>query len=250
MTGAGHVRAEADGGAGLVVLPTYNEADSLERVVGKVLDADGRLSVLVVDDGSPDGTGDIAHRLARADSRVNLLRRAGKLGLGSAYLEGFRWALERDFAWIIEMDADGSHDSAYLPGLLKKVEDADVVVGSRYLGGVNVVNWPISRLLLSYFANRYARIVSGLELTDLTSGFKLFRRDVLQAVDLDRVESTGYAFQIEMTFRAVRAGFRVAEIPIVFTDRLQGTSKMSAAIVREAAWRVWSLRLRALVGRL
>jgi dolichol-phosphate mannosyltransferase len=237
-------------GRGVVILPTYNEIDSLEATVGGVLSRDDRLSVLVIDDASPDGTGDLADRLAARSPRVTALHRAGKLGLGSAYIEGFRWALAREFDWIVEMDSDGSHDPEYLRPMLEALTDFDVVVGSRYLRGVNVINWPMSRLLLSFFANRYARLVTGLPLMDSTSGFKCFKRKVLEAIDLGAVRSTGYAFQIEMNFRAEKAGFSVGEIPIVFVDRAAGVSKMSGAIVREAIWRVWTLRARSMVGRL
>jgi len=235
---------------GIVILPTYNEIASLERVVGSVLDADPRLSVLVVDDASPDGTGDLADRMAAKDDRVHVLHREGKQGLGSAYIAGFRWALEGRYDWVFEMDADGSHDPARLPDMIEATDRFDVVIGSRYLRGVNVINWPMSRLLLSYYANRYARCVTGMRLADSTSGFKCFTRKVLESIDMDAVASTGYAFQIEMNFRAWKLGFRVGEVPIVFVDREAGESKMSGAIVREAIWRVWALRLRALFRRL
>lgn len=237
-------------GRGLVILPTYNEIESLERVIGRVLDADARLSALVVDDGSPDGTGDLAGRLAAANDRVHVIHREGKQGIGSAYIAGFKWALDRGYDWVFEMDADGSHDAARLPDMIDATAGLDVVVGSRYLRGVNVINWPMSRLLLSYFANRYARFVTGLRLADSTSGFKCFKREVLAAIDLDAVGSTGYAFQIEMNVRAWKRGFSVGEIPIVFTDREAGESKMSGAIVREAIWRVWVLRLQSIFRRL
>jgi len=235
---------------GLVILPTYNEVASLERVARSILEADARLSVLVVDDGSPDGTGELADRLAAAEDRVHALHREGKLGLGSAYIAGFRWALAREYDRVFEMDADGSHDPKFLRDMLDATDELDVAVGSRYLRGVNVINWPMSRLLLSYYANRYARWVTGLRLADSTSGFKCFTREVLEAIDLDAVASTGYAFQIEMNFRAWKLGFRVGEVPIVFVDREAGESKMSGAIVREAIWRVWALRLRAVFHRL
>ncbi len=237
-------------GRGLVVLPTYNEIDSLEGVIGRVLEQDPRLSILVVDDGSPDGTGGLADLLAAATDRIDVLHREGKQGLGAAYITGFRWALERDYEWVFEMDADGSHDPARLTDMIDATSDLDVVVGSRYLRGVNVINWPMSRLLLSYYANRYARFVTGLRLADSTSGFKCFKREVLDALDLGKVGSTGYAFQIEMNFRAWKQGFTVGEIPIVFVDREAGESKMSGAIVREAVWRVWVLRLKSMFGRL
>lgn len=237
-------------GRGLVVLPTYNEIESLERVVERVLEQDSRLDVLVVDDGSPDGTGALADRMAAEGQRVHVLHREGKLGLGSAYIAGFRWALERDYQWVFEMDADGSHDPGRLSDMIAATREFDVVVGSRYLRGVNVINWPMSRLLLSYYANRYARFVTGLRLADSTSGFKCFKREVLEALKLGDVGSTGYAFQIEMNFRAWKRGFTVGEVPIVFVDREAGESKMSGTIVREAIWRVWALRLKSMFGRL
>lgn len=227
----------------LVVVPTYNESENLPRLVPSILSRDERLEILVVDDSSPDGTGQLAERIAAAEPRVHVLHRAGKLGLGTAYLAGFKWGLERGYDYILEMDADFSHDPAHLPQFLAAIGEYDVVLGSRYLQGrVTVVNWPITRLLLSYFANVYARWVTGLPIGDATGGFKCFRREVLQAIPLDRVESNGYAFQIEMSFRAWKKGFRLGEIPIMFVDRDAGESKMSGRIVREAVWRVWRLR--------
>ncbi len=235
----------------LVIIPTYNERENLPRLVPMVLGQDPRLEILVIDDASPDGTGELADRLATADARVHVLHRPGKLGLGTAYLTGFRWALERDYSYIFEMDADFSHDPAHLPQFLDAIRDADVVLGSRYLEGrVTVVNWPITRLLLSYGANLYARLVTGLPIADATGGFKCFRREVLEAIDLDRVESEGYAFQIEITLRAWKKGFRIKEIPIVFTDRDVGVSKMSKRIIWEAVWRVWKLRVLDLFRKL
>jgi dolichol-phosphate mannosyltransferase len=234
----------------LVVVPTYNERPNLPLIVPSILEQDPRLEVLVVDDNSPDGTGQIAEDLARADPRVHVLHRPEKAGLGTAYLAGFRWALARDYRFIFEMDADFSHDPKFLRDFLAAAESADLVIGSRYNHGVNVVNWPISRLLLSIGANHYARLITGLPVTDSTGGFKCFRREVLESIDLDRVRSNGYAFQIEMSFRAWKKGFRLVEIPIVFTDRTEGHSKMSKRIVREAIWMVWWLRLRALLGAL
>jgi dolichol-phosphate mannosyltransferase len=235
----------------LVVIPTYNEATNIPHLVPRVLEQDAGLEVLIVDDNSPDGTGAVADRMAAENPRVHVLHRPDKQGLGAAYLAGFRWALERDYAYIFEMDADFSHDPRHLPEFLRAIQDADLVLGSRYLNRrVTVVNWPMGRLLLSYFANIYARLVTGLKLFDATGGFKCFRRRVLEAIDLGAVRSNGYAFQIEMSFRAHRLGFRIKEIPIVFVDRADGTSKMSGAIVREAVWMVWRLRLQALLGRL
>ena len=234
----------------LVCVPTYNEAENLPKIVPAILAQDPRLEVLVIDDGSPDGTGALADQMAAADPRIHVLHRTAKEGLGKAYLAGFRWALAQDYAYVFEMDADFSHDPKYLKDFLKSIGDADLVLGSRYKSGVNVVNWPMSRLLLSFFANKYVRWVTWMPLTDATGGFKCFRRAVLEAVDLDDVRSNGYAFQIEMSFRAYRKGFRVREIPIVFVDRIEGQSKMNKKIVREAIWMVPWLRLSAFLGRL
>lgn len=236
---------------GLVIIPTYNERDNLPRLVPMVLEKDERLDVLIIDDASPDGTGEVADALARQSPRVHVIHRAGKLGLGTAYLEGFRWGLERGYDLLFEMDADFSHDPAHLPEFIEAAKEYDLVLGSRYLHGrVTVINWPIGRLLLSYFANVYARIVTGLPVADATGGYKCFRRKVLEAIDLKRVESEGYAFQIEMSLRAWRKGFRIGEIPIVFVDRTLGQSKMSKRIVWEAVWKVWKLRFLDLFGRL
>ncbi len=233
----------------LVVVPTYNERANIEKLIESVLCQDSRLNMLVVDDGSPDGTGEIVDRIATENPRVHALHRPRKMGLGTAYLAGFKWALERDFDYVLEMDADFSHDPAHLPQFLEAIRDADLVLGSRYRGGkVTVVNWPMTRLLLSYFANGYARFVTGVPLDDLTGGFKCFRRHVLEAIPLDEVRSNGYAFQIEMNFRTWKKGFRIVEIPIVFVDRTEGESKMSKKIVREAVWMVWRLRWWALRG--
>jgi dolichol-phosphate mannosyltransferase len=234
----------------LVVIPTYNERGNLQLIVPSILEQDPRLEVLVVDDNSPDGTGQVADELAGESPRVHVLHRPSKAGLGKAYLAGFRWALDRGYDFIFEMDADFSHDPKYLPDLLRAIEDADLVIGSRYRTGVNVINWPISRLLLSLGANQYARWITGLPLTDSTGGFKCFRRRVLESLDLERIRSNGYSFQIEMSFRAWKKGFRLSEIPIVFTDRVEGQSKMNKRIVREAIWMVWWLRLQAVAGRL
>jgi len=235
----------------LVVIPTYNEAGNVPNIVPQVLAQDPRLEILVVDDNSPDGTGQLAAAIAAKEPRVHVLHREGKLGLGTAYLTGFRWALDRGYDYVFEMDADFSHDPEHLKQFLKAIEDADLVLGSRYLGGkVTIVNWPMPRLLLSYCANVYARWVTGLRIWDLTGGFKCFRRGVLEAIDLPRVRSNGYAFQIEMSVRAWRKGFTLKEIPIVFVDRTEGQSKMNKAIVREAVWMVPRLRLMAWFGRI
>lgn len=234
----------------LVIVPTYNERENILRLIEAVLAQDPRIEVLVVDDGSPDGTGALVDERAAADPRVHIIHREKKLGLGTAYLAGFRWALERDYALVFEMDADFSHDPQHIPQFLETIAEADLVIGSRYREGrVTVVNWPIGRLLLSYFANVYARFVTGLPIHDSTAGYKCFRRKVLEAIDLSDVKSNGYAFQIEMHFRVWRKKFRVVEIPIVFVDRTEGASKMSKKIIREAVWMVWRLRWWALTGR-
>jgi dolichol-phosphate mannosyltransferase len=235
----------------LVIIPTYDEAQNLPRIVPEVLEQDPRIDVLVVDDASPDGTGAIADGLAAENERVTVLHRAGKEGLGRAYLAGFHHGLERGYDILFEMDADFSHRPESLPELLEAFSEADVVIGSRYVDGrVTVVNWPMSRLLISYFGSRYARIITGMPVRDATGGFNGWRREVLTRVDLNRVQSNGYAFQIELKFRAWRAGFRLVERPILFAERDTGESKMSKRIVREAVWRVWWLRIQDLFGRL
>jgi dolichol-phosphate mannosyltransferase len=235
----------------LVIIPTYNEKENAAKIIAAALAADPRVEVLIVDDNSPDGTGNIVEEISRSNSRVHLVRRPGKLGLGTAYRDGFRWGLQKDYEYLMEMDADFSHDPNHIPKFLEAAQEADFVIGSRYLdGNVTVTDWPMSRLMLSYFANVYARMVTGLRIWDLTAGFKCFRRRVLAAIDLDDVRSNGYGFQIEMNFRAHRKGFRWKEIGIVFSDRTHGTSKMHGGIVREAIIMVWRLRLWALTGRL
>lgn len=234
----------------LVIVPTYNERENIARLIDRVLAQDPRLEMLIVDDGSPDGTANIVEEIMAANPRVHILKRPKKLGLGTAYIAGFHWALEHAYDLMFEMDADFSHDPGHLPEFLRTVQAADLVLGSRYREGkVTVVNWPIGRLLLSYFANVYARFVTGLPVWDATGGFKCFRASVLQSIDLAKVRSNGYAFQIEMSFRAWKRGFRIVEIPIVFVDRTEGTSKMSKSIVREAIWMVWRLRWWALTKR-
>ncbi len=235
----------------LVVVPTYNERENVPRLVPLILEQDPRLEVLVIDDASPDGTGEVADALAAEERRVHVMHREGKLGLGTAYIAGFKWGLERDYDVLFEMDADFSHDPSHLGQFLDAVREFDVVLGSRYLHGrVTVINWPMTRLMLSYGANLYARVVTGLPVTDATGGFKCFRRKVLESIDLDRVGSEGYSFQIEMSMRAWRHGFALGEIPIVFADRDLGESKMSRRIIWEAVWRVWALRFADLFGRL
>jgi dolichol-phosphate mannosyltransferase len=226
---------------GLIVVPTYNEVENVTRLVPEILAQDPGLDVLVVDDGSPDGTARAVRALADFGGRVNLIERSGKMGLGSAYIAGFRWAIAEEYPLVFEMDADFSHDPQSLPEFLREIESADVVLGSRYLHGVTVVNWPLRRLLLSISANIYARLVTGVPVKDCTGGFKCFRRQVLEALPLDRIQSDGYSFQIEMNWHCWKRGFRIREIPIVFTDRRVGVSKMNKRIIWEAAWLVWKL---------
>ena len=234
----------------LVVVPTYNERENIERLLKSLLGLPLNLAVLVVDDNSPDGTGAIADQIAEREPRVRVIHRQGKLGLGTAYIAGFKWALANtDARYIFEMDADFSHDPHAIPLFLEKIREADLVIGSRYVQGVTVVNWPLSRLILSVSANIYTRIVTGMPLHDATGGFKCFRREVLLALPLDQIKSDGYSFQIEMNFHAWKRGFRIVEIPILFTDRLVGASKMSRRIIWEAAFMVWKLRFLSLRRR-
>ena len=235
----------------LVIVPTYNERDNLPRKVPQILAQDPRIDVLVVDDASPDGTGQLAADMAVSNLRVHALGRAGKDGLGAAYLAGFAWGLDRNYELLFEMDADISHPPEALPQMIEAAAEHDVVIGSRYVGGrVTVSNWPMSRLLISYLGCWYARVITRMPIRDATGGFNCWRREVLEAVELDRIRSNGYAFQIELKFRAFRKGFRMVEIPIHFQERDSGESKMSKRILREAIWRVWWLKLRDLFGRL
>ena len=234
----------------LVIVPTYNERENIEPLLEKVLSLPYGLDILIVDDGSPDGTASVVKAWQAKSARVHLLERPGKMGLGSAYRDGFRFALEHGAEYIFEMDADFSHDPEALGQFIEHAQDADIVLGSRYLHGVTVVNWPLSRLILSYSANVYTRIITGLPVADATGGFKCFRRRALEGIRLDKVKSEGYSFQIEMSFRCWRRGFRIKEIPILFVDRRAGVSKMSRKIVWEAAGMVWRLRLLDLLGRL
>ncbi|HZZ86489.1 MAG TPA: polyprenol monophosphomannose synthase [Anaeromyxobacteraceae bacterium] len=226
----------------LVCLPTYNERDNLTPIVEAILAATPEVDVLVIDDSSPDGTGELADGLAAREPRVHVLHRAGKEGLGKAYLAGFAWALARPYALVLEMDADFSHDPRYLPALLQAAREADLALGSRNVAGGGTVNWGLGRRILSRGGSLYARTILGLRVRDLTGGFKCFRREVLEAIDLGSVQCSGYAFQIELTYRAIRKGFRVREVPITFVDRRVGQSKMSRRIVLEAISKVWSIR--------
>jgi dolichol-phosphate mannosyltransferase len=227
----------------LIIVPTYNERDNLPRIAERLLALPVSVEILVVDDNSPDGTGAIADGIAARDPRLHVLHRQEKNGLGRAYLAGFEWALGRQYEFVFEMDADFSHNPADIPLFLEKArqDNCDLVLGSRYAHGIRVINWPLSRLLLSLGAGMYVRAITGMPFTDPTGGFKCFRRRALEAIDLHRVQSNGYSFQVELTHRIWRQGLRIGEVPIIFTDRFVGTSKMSKAIVREALWMVWKL---------
>ena len=236
----------------IIIIPTFNELENIQELIPDILNRYKNLdlNVLVVDDNSPDGTGKFVEELSEKESRVKLITRAGKMGLGSAYIEGFRYALKNNYDYIFEMDADYSHSPKEIKNFLKAVKKYDLVLGSRYVKGVNVVNWPMKRLLLSFFANHYTRVITGLPVFDATGGFKCFRRKVLESIDLNKIKSNGYTFQIEMTFKAWKKGFSIGEIPIIFIDRTAGQSKMSRKIVREAIFMVWKLRIRSILGLL
>ncbi|MCB5245460.1 MAG: polyprenol monophosphomannose synthase [Candidatus Cloacimonadaceae bacterium] len=234
----------------LLIIPTYNEITNIKNVITASLAQSPDLNILVIDDNSPDGTAKVVKELLEKEPRINLIERPKKLGLGSAYVQGFKYALKDDFDYILEMDADFSHNPADIPRLLAAAKKYDVVIGSRYCQGVNIINWPFRRLLISYFASKYVRIITGMPIKDPTSGFKCFRRRVLEAIDLDSILSDGYAFQIEMNFRSWVKGFKIHEIPIIFTERRNGVSKMSRKIVWEAAWMVWRLQIMKLLGKI
>ncbi|HLU69492.1 MAG TPA: polyprenol monophosphomannose synthase [Fibrobacteria bacterium] len=227
----------------LIIIPTYNEIESLPLMIPALEALNLGLEMLVVDDGSPDGTGAWVREQQKTKPHLHLIQREGKLGLGSAYVRGFRYALEHGYDYVFEMDADFSHDPAYIPDFLEAIRDADLVIGSRYINGVNVVNWPMSRLLLSYFANMYARWITGIPVRDATGGFKCFRAEALRKLDLDGISSGGYSFQIEVNYKLWKKGCRIREIPIIFKDRTMGTSKMSGGIIREALFLLVKLRL-------
>lgn len=235
----------------LVIIPTYNERENIEKILNAVLDQPHGFHVLIVDDSSPDGTGDIVRRIQESHpDRLFLEERMGKHGLGTAYIHGFRWALKHDYEFIFEMDADFSHDPEDLIRLQKACEEgADLSIGSRYVRGVNVVNWPMSRVLLSFFASKYVRFVTGLPVFDTTAGYKCYRREVLQKINLSKIRFVGYAFQIEMKFKAWKHGFTIEEVPVIFTDRTAGQSKMTRGIVKEAIFGVIRLKLDSLFGR-
>lgn len=237
----------------IVIIPTFNEAHNIGRMIEQILSLDLEVDILVIDDDSPDGTaGIVKTKIKENNGRIFLIERHGKLGLGTAYVEGFKYALENGYMFICEMDADFSHNPEDLPRLIETVKsgEADLAIGSRYSEGISIVNWPLSRLILSYCANLYARIITGIPVKDTTAGFKCIHRKVLEALDLERISSNGYAFQIEIHFRVWKAGFKLKEVSIIFREREEGVSKMSKSIVREAVWRVWSLKFRSLIGSL
>ncbi|HBC45666.1 MAG TPA: dolichyl-phosphate beta-D-mannosyltransferase [candidate division Zixibacteria bacterium] len=234
----------------LVCIPTFNERENVEHIIREVLSQGNDIEILIIDDNSPDGTAAIVEGLMKSEPRLHILKRAGKLGLGTAYVDGFTYGLTMpQIGYFMEMDADFSHDPKYLSNFRETIQDFDLVIGSRYSNGISIVNWPISRLLLSYFASKYVRIITGMPIMDPTGGFKCFRREVLEWLDLKRVKSNGYSFQIEMNFFVWRGGFKIKEIPILFIDRRAGTSKMSSGIVKEAVWGVWKLFFRKLIRK-
>ncbi len=232
----------------IVIIPTYNELNNIQKLIPELLELYDDLDILIVDDNSPDGTGKYVENTGKENSRVKLLAREGKLGLGTAYVAGYKYMLENGYDVAYQMDADFSHDPRELANFKKQLKDFDLIIGSRYIQGVNVINWPMQRLLLSYFANQYTKIITGLPIEDCTAGFKCFKKEVLEAIDLDNIKSNGYSFQIEMNFKAWKKGFKLKEIPIIFMDRIHGTSKMSKQIVHEAVFRVWKLRIRHALG--
>ena len=234
----------------LICIPTYNEKENVEKIIADVLVQDESIDVLIIDDNSPDGTADIVKKIIAANSRVNIIERPGKMGLGTAYVRGFEHAIERNYDYVFEMDADFSHDPGDIKRFLKSIKDKDLIIGSRYSHGVSVVNWPIKRLLLSYFANVYARTITGVPIDDLTGGFKCYRVSFLKNIKLNSIKSDGYGFQIEIDVKIYRRGGRIEEIPIIFRDRVQGTSKMNKKIIWEAFWLVWRLRFLSIFKKI
>lgn len=235
----------------IIIIPTYNEAENVSKIIPDILQVTkNEVDILIVDDNSPDRTADIIIEMQKTTPNLHLLHRAKKAGLGTAYCAGFEFAIKNGYDFIFEMDADFSHDPKEIPNFLKAIENNDLVIGSRYIGGIRVLNWPIKRVLLSTFANYYTKIITGMPIFDATGGFKCFRRKVLEAIDLKKIKSNGYAFQIEMNYKAYKKGFKIVEIPIVFYERTKGNSKMSKKIVFEAAWMVWKLRFQSLFNLL
>jgi dolichol-phosphate mannosyltransferase len=234
----------------LLIIPTFNEIDNIERMLTTITGLYPELNILIIEDGSPDGTADVVKRFMTKNDKINIIERTGKLGLGTAYIAGFRWALDKDYQFVFEMDCDFSHDPKDIPRLLEAAQSNDLVIGSRYIDGIRIINWPIHRLLLSYFAGVYTRIITGLDVLDATGGFKCFTRKALESLDLDRVFSNGYSFQVELNFKVWAKGLKIKEIPIVFTERRDGESKMSGGIIHEAVFAVIKLRLRKIFGLL
>ncbi len=243
-----------ESGKSVVIIPTYNEKENIEAIIRAVMALEDNFDILVIEDGSPDGTADIVKRLIAGDfkGRLHIIERTGKLGLGTAYITGFKWAIEQKYDFVFEMDADFSHDPKDVPRLLKEVRDNgyDVAIGSRYITGVNVVNWPMGRVLMSYYASKYVQFVTGIPVNDTTAGFKCYRRQVLETIDLDAIRFKGYAFQIEMKFTAYKLGFKIKEVPVIFVNRELGTSKMSGGIFSEALFGVIKLRLASMFGKI
>ena len=243
-----------ESGKSVVIIPTYNEKENIEAIIRAVMALEDNFDILVIEDGSPDGTADIVKRLMAGDfkGRLHIIERTGKLGLGTAYITGFKWAIEQKYDFVFEMDADFSHDPKDVPRLLKEVRDNgyDVAIGSRYITGVNVVNWPMGRVLMSYYASKYVQLVTGIPVNDTTAGFKCYRRQVLETIDLDAIRFKGYAFQIEMKFTAYKLGFKIKEVPVIFVNRELGTSKMSGGIFGEALFGVIKLRLASMFGKI
>jgi dolichol-phosphate mannosyltransferase len=233
----------------LIIIPTYNESENIRRLVTEIQQQVNNIHILFVDDSSPDGTADLIKQIQDSNPNIHLLSRPRKMGLGSAYLAGFKYGLGKGYEFLFEMDADFSHNPKEIPNFLKTIEEYDLVLGSRYIKGVNVINWPLSRLLLSYYANMYSRVITGLPVRDVTSGFKCFRSEVLKSIDFTKIKSNGYAFQIELSFKAWKNGFKIKEIPIVFVDRIAGVSKLSKAIMWEAILLVWKLRLNSILRK-
>lgn len=227
----------------IVVIPTYNEIENIENIINAIFDVVPDINILIVDDNSPDKTADKVKEMQRSNDRIHIMERAGKMGLGTAYCEGFQYCLDKGFEIIMEMDADFSHDPKDIPRFLEEINKNDLVIGSRYTKGVNVVNWPLSRLLLSYFANKYTKIITGLPVNDATGGFKCFKAETLRKINLQKIKTNGYGFQIEMNFKSWKNGAKIKEIPIIFIDRRSGVSKMNKSIIYEAIFLVWKLRL-------
>lgn len=227
----------------IIIIPTYNEAENIKEIIPAILNVDSKLNILVVDDNSPDGTADIVSSLQEKNKNIFLIKRKKKTGLGTAYIEGFRFALENNYSYIMEMDADFSHNPEDIPKFLETIKTNDLVIGSRYTKGISVVNWPLNRILLSFFASKYVRIITGLPVKDSTAGFKCFTREAIESLDLNKVKSNGYSFQIEITHKLWKRGYRIKEIPVIFIDRHFGKTKMNNKIVWEAIWIVWQLKL-------